>query len=141
MEPVKSCLALMIFFSIFTDILIWRQRRWSRFIIYFELIHLSVHGLVPFNYGTMKNLFQMFLIYLLFLSYCVDMLTNMASLLVFYLLLKLVQWPVLYDTEIDSDYLLQTAIEFLTIFFTLAFFTINVAYMTKIHSKVNQLMV
>ena len=83
----------------------------------------------------------MFLIYLLFLSYCVDMLTNIASLIVFYLVLKLVQWPFLYDSEIDSGYILQTAIETLTIFFTLAFFTINVAYMTSIHAKVNQLMV
>ena len=96
----------MIFLSIFADVFIWRHRNNARFIIYFELLYMILHGLAPFNYGSMRNLFQMFTLYLLYLSYCVDMLTNMISLIIFYLVIKLLQWPLLYNAEVTPQYML-----------------------------------
>ena len=48
-------MATMIVMSIFFDVMIWRRRYFARFIVYFELVFLFIHGFVPFNYGKVTT--------------------------------------------------------------------------------------
>ena len=52
---VKTCMATMIVMSIFFDVIIWRRRNFARYIVYFELVFLFIHGFVPFNYGKVTT--------------------------------------------------------------------------------------
>ena len=50
-EAVKITILCFIAVGVFLDFLIWKKRKLAMSLMYYELVYMLLHGLVPYDYG------------------------------------------------------------------------------------------
>lgn len=55
-SAIKMAIVCLIAIGVFLDFLIWKKRKLAILLIYYELVFMILHGLVPYNYGKVSRI-------------------------------------------------------------------------------------
>ena len=53
---VKIAIYALIVLGVLLDIVVWKQRRFASWLLYYECVSFIVQGFVPFDYGNFRTL-------------------------------------------------------------------------------------
>lgn len=131
-STVKACLILAVVLGFMLDIVALRCREQARWIIYFEMFYMFLQGFVPYNYGSVARATQMFTLILVFLAYSCDFLLNSLSIMVLFIILRSVNYPLIYNLEITPGHVSTAIWEGIVTFLICSHIGMNFTYIAKI---------
>ena len=129
---VRTCLILSAFLGLILDIVALRYREKANWIIYFEIGYMLIQSFVPYNFGSVGRVLQLFTVFLVFLGYSVDMTMNSIIVVVLFIILRVVNYPLMYNIERTPVYISTCVWECLLLFLMCTNFSMNFTYLANL---------
>ena len=138
--PVTIVAIALIFVGVLLDVLVWRKRKFARYLIYYELLSAIVQGLIPLNFGDFESLTAVMIITNTFFYVGCDPRSNIILCTVTQLFIEFVLFPKMYQQEWAASMIIRKLLYTVITFLFLVCVGVLVVHITQIKTKLARLL-
>ena len=126
--PVKIVICALIVLGIIVDVMVWRWRHLAKYIAYYELLFMMVHGFVPLNYGDFKNMVHLMAMTFSWFLYTCDLGSAAISYTIASLIILFLEFPLVYKETWSVSLVGEKIYYVVTLFLVLTLISMLVTY-------------